>query len=165
MLRERLAENIGTAGDSEVMSLNANSRVVVSVPADTKIYVVFTKHEQTPSELHKVAPRLSRLSARRTTLFFALAQCRGVLVFGHHIQLASCLAAHRLLRRVSKKCAYNAPFPWIHFTFGSRSVRMTQYAVGQSLLPMPQSEIGQRSVPLTQSANEQTTVPLTQFAE
>lgn len=54
MLRERLAENIGTTGDSEVMSLNANSRVVVSVPADTKIYVVFTKHEQTPSTLHKV---------------------------------------------------------------------------------------------------------------
>lgn len=53
LLRERLAENIGTAGDSEVMSLNANSRVVVSVPADTKIYVVFTKHQQTPSELHK----------------------------------------------------------------------------------------------------------------
>ncbi len=56
MLRERLSENIGTAGDSEVMSLNANSRVVVSVPADTKIYVVFTKHEQTPSELHKSKP-------------------------------------------------------------------------------------------------------------
>jgi len=56
MLRERLAENIGTAGDSEVMSLNANSRVVVSVPADTKIYVVFTKHERTPSELHKMDP-------------------------------------------------------------------------------------------------------------
>jgi Bacterial conjugation TrbI-like protein len=55
MLRERLAENIGTAGDSEVMNLNANSRVVVSVPADTKIYVVFTKHERTPCELHKVA--------------------------------------------------------------------------------------------------------------
>jgi type IV secretory pathway VirB10-like protein len=54
MLRERLAENIGTAGDSEVMSLNANSRVVVSVPADTKIYVVFTKHEQNPAELRKV---------------------------------------------------------------------------------------------------------------
>jgi type IV secretory pathway VirB10-like protein len=56
MLRERLAENIGTAGDSEVMNLDANSRVVVSVPADTKIYVVFTKHEQTPAELHKVVP-------------------------------------------------------------------------------------------------------------
>jgi hypothetical protein len=55
MLRERLAENIGTAGDSEMMSLNANSRVVVSVPADTKIYVVFTKHERTPSELHNVS--------------------------------------------------------------------------------------------------------------
>lgn len=56
MLRERLSENIGTAGDSEVMNLNANSRVVVSVPADTKIYVVFTKHEQSPSEIHKVTP-------------------------------------------------------------------------------------------------------------
>lgn len=56
MLRERLAQNIGTAGDSEIMALNANSRVVVSVPADTKIYVVFTKHETNPSELHKVAP-------------------------------------------------------------------------------------------------------------
>lgn len=56
MLRERLAENIGTAGDSEVMSLNANSRVVVSVPADTKIYVVFTNHEQSPSELHEIGP-------------------------------------------------------------------------------------------------------------
>ncbi len=55
MLRERLAENIGTAGDSEVMNLNANSRVVVSVPADTKIYIVFTKHEQTPAELHQAA--------------------------------------------------------------------------------------------------------------
>jgi len=54
MLRERLAQNIGTAGDSEVMRLNANGRVVVSVPADTKIYVVFTKHEQSPAELHKV---------------------------------------------------------------------------------------------------------------
>jgi hypothetical protein len=55
MLRERLAENIGTAGDSEVMNLNANSRVVVSVPADTKIYIVFTKHEGNSTELHKVS--------------------------------------------------------------------------------------------------------------
>ncbi|HLH36462.1 MAG TPA: TrbI/VirB10 family protein [Alloacidobacterium sp.] len=54
MLRERLAENIGTAGDSEVMTLNASSRIVVSVPADTKIYVVFTKHEETPAALYKV---------------------------------------------------------------------------------------------------------------
>lgn len=56
LLRERLAENIGTAGDSEVMSLNANSRVVVSVPANTKIYVVFTKHEQSPSQLRAISP-------------------------------------------------------------------------------------------------------------
>ncbi len=55
MLRERVAENIGTAGDSEVMNLNANSRVVVSVPADTKIYIVFTKQQQNSAQLHKIA--------------------------------------------------------------------------------------------------------------
>ncbi len=55
ILRQRVAENIGTAGDTEVMSLNANSRVVVSVPADTKIYIVFTKHEeQNTSALHRI---------------------------------------------------------------------------------------------------------------
>jgi type IV secretory pathway VirB10-like protein len=55
LIRERIAENAGTAGDTELMNLNSNSRVVVSVPADTKIYIVFTKHEQAPSTLQKVA--------------------------------------------------------------------------------------------------------------
>jgi hypothetical protein len=55
MLRQRIAENIGTAGDSEVMNLNANSRVVVSVAAGREIYVVFTKHGEKSLELHKVA--------------------------------------------------------------------------------------------------------------
>ena len=55
MLRQQVAENMGQAGDSEVMNLAANSRVVVTVPADTKIYVVFTRHEQTPATLHRVA--------------------------------------------------------------------------------------------------------------
>ncbi len=55
MLRERMAENIGTAGDTEITSLNSNSGVIVSVPADTKIYIVFTKHTENTAELHKVA--------------------------------------------------------------------------------------------------------------
>jgi hypothetical protein len=56
LLRERIAQNIGNAGDSELLSLNANSRITVSVPADRNIYIVFTKHEQTPATLHKIAP-------------------------------------------------------------------------------------------------------------
>ncbi len=56
LLRERIAQNIGNAGDSELLGLNANSRVTVSVAAETQIYVVFTKHAQTPSTLHKVTP-------------------------------------------------------------------------------------------------------------
>jgi type IV secretory pathway VirB10-like protein len=55
LLRERVAENVGNAGDSELMSLSVTSRVVVSVPADTKIYIVFTRHDESPSGLHKVA--------------------------------------------------------------------------------------------------------------
>jgi len=55
LLRERLAENIGTAGDSELINLNANSRIVVSVPADTKIYIVFNRHEQLQPTLHRVS--------------------------------------------------------------------------------------------------------------
>jgi type IV secretory pathway VirB10-like protein len=55
LLRERVSENIGDAGDSELMSLNLTSRVVVSVPADTKIYIVFTRHDQSQTGLHRVA--------------------------------------------------------------------------------------------------------------
>jgi hypothetical protein len=35
--------------------MNATSRIVVSVPADTKIYIVFTKHEESQTGLHRVA--------------------------------------------------------------------------------------------------------------
>jgi hypothetical protein len=56
LLRERIAQNIGNTGDSELLSLNANSRIIVSVPADRNIYVVFTKHEQAPATLRKMAP-------------------------------------------------------------------------------------------------------------
>jgi hypothetical protein len=55
LLRQRVAENVGNAGDSELMSLNATSRIIVSVPADTKIYIIFTKHEESPNGLHRVA--------------------------------------------------------------------------------------------------------------
>jgi len=55
LLRERVSENIGNAGDSELMSLNLTSRMVVSVPADTKIYIVFTRHDESQAGLHRVA--------------------------------------------------------------------------------------------------------------
>jgi len=55
LLRQRVAENVGNAGDSELMSLNATSRIIVSVPADTKIYIVFTKHEESQTGLRRVA--------------------------------------------------------------------------------------------------------------
>ena len=47
---------MGNAGDSEIMNLSVNNRIVVSVPADTKIYVVFTKQEDNSTMLHRVPP-------------------------------------------------------------------------------------------------------------
>jgi type IV secretory pathway VirB10-like protein len=55
LLRERVAENVGNAGDSELMNLSVTSRVVVSVPADTKIYIVFTRHDEGQTGLRRVA--------------------------------------------------------------------------------------------------------------
>jgi len=45
MIRERIAQNIGNAGDTEIMNMALTNRIVVSVPADTPIYIVFTKLE------------------------------------------------------------------------------------------------------------------------
>ena len=57
LIRERIAENAGNAGDSKLMNLAVTNKVVVSVPADTKIYVVFTKREQKTHTLHPIDPK------------------------------------------------------------------------------------------------------------
>ena len=46
MMRERAAENIGNAGDAQVTSLMLTQHIVVSVPAGTEIYLVFTKPQK-----------------------------------------------------------------------------------------------------------------------
>jgi hypothetical protein len=43
LLRERVANNIGQASDQTVSNLGLTERIVVSVPADTEIYVVLQK--------------------------------------------------------------------------------------------------------------------------
>ena len=55
MIRERVAQNVGNAGDTDIMNMAINSRLVVSVPADTKIYVVFTKHEERSPALRRIS--------------------------------------------------------------------------------------------------------------
>jgi hypothetical protein len=54
LIRQRIAENAGNAGDSELINLAVTNKIVVSVPADTKIYVVFTKREQNTATLHPI---------------------------------------------------------------------------------------------------------------
>ena len=48
LLRERLAENIGMAGQDEINTLGANQAIVVTVPGNTRFYIVVEKGSSEP---------------------------------------------------------------------------------------------------------------------
>lgn len=59
LIRERIAQNAGNAGDTEIMNMAVTGHIVVSVPAGTPIYIVFTKREAAVATSHqttKVTP-------------------------------------------------------------------------------------------------------------
>lgn len=41
-IRERAADNVGMAGDAQLTMMNADTHITVSVPANTRIYIVWT---------------------------------------------------------------------------------------------------------------------------
>jgi hypothetical protein len=49
MLRMRVADNIGNAGDEQMMRMLTMQHVVVSVPAGTEIYLIFAKSQSVPA--------------------------------------------------------------------------------------------------------------------
>ena len=49
MLRMRLTDNVGNAGDEQIMRMMTMQHIVVSVPAGTEIYLVFAKSQSVPS--------------------------------------------------------------------------------------------------------------------
>jgi Type IV secretory pathway, VirB10 components len=53
LIRERIAQNAGNAGDTEIMNMAVTGHIVVSVPADTPIYIVFTKREAAVATSHQ----------------------------------------------------------------------------------------------------------------
>jgi hypothetical protein len=56
LLRERVANNIGQAGDQTVANLALTERIVVSVPADTEIYVILQKAAKENVQTSRVQP-------------------------------------------------------------------------------------------------------------
>ncbi len=46
LIRQRAAENMGSGADAQVMSLLTTQHIVVSVPAGTEIYLIFTKPQR-----------------------------------------------------------------------------------------------------------------------
>jgi len=49
LIRQRAAENIGSGADQQVMGLMTTQHIVVSVPAGTEIYLIFTKAQRVNS--------------------------------------------------------------------------------------------------------------------
>ena len=50
LLRERVASNIGLAGEQELTSLAYNQNVVVTLPGNTRFYIVLQEPSQTPRQ-------------------------------------------------------------------------------------------------------------------
>ena len=55
LLRERLADNVGMAGQDEINTLSANQNIVVTVPGNTRFYVVVEKGSS--EEAGRAVPR------------------------------------------------------------------------------------------------------------
>jgi hypothetical protein len=78
MMRERASDNIGMAADTQLMQMNANTHISVSVPANTKIYVVWTQHEkgtdraQALERLRRHNPGIALQPRRGRGFFFGL---------------------------------------------------------------------------------------------
>lgn len=61
MLRMRMADNIGNAGDEQIMRLLTIQHIVVSVPAGTEIYLVFARSQNVPPT-HESTPAVDTTS-------------------------------------------------------------------------------------------------------
>ena len=68
LLRERVSDNIAQASDQEVNKLAVAEHLVVTIPADTEIYVVLQKPAKTESQLKPGATVLSGPSATRQNM-------------------------------------------------------------------------------------------------
>jgi hypothetical protein len=62
LLRERVSNNIGEAGDEEVSRLAVTQRIVVTIPADTPIYVVLVQTPRASPTSGQLGPRSSQPS-------------------------------------------------------------------------------------------------------
>jgi hypothetical protein len=65
MLRMRVADNIGNAGDEQIMRMLTMQHVVVSIPAGTEIYLIFAKSQSAPSS-HENPPKVESASLPAT---------------------------------------------------------------------------------------------------
>jgi len=75
LMRERVSNNVGEAGDEEVSRLAITQHIVVTISADTPIYVVL---EQTP-KTNQTSPATKVGGASRTSTPPMLSNCRQLL--------------------------------------------------------------------------------------
>jgi hypothetical protein len=65
MLRMRVADNIGNAGDEQIMRMLTMQHIVVSVPAGAEIYLIFAKSQALPAS-HETPPKVETTSLPAT---------------------------------------------------------------------------------------------------
>jgi hypothetical protein len=61
----RVADNIGNAGDEQIMRMLTMQHIVVSVPAGTEIYLIFAKSQGLPAS-HDTSPKAETTSLPAT---------------------------------------------------------------------------------------------------
>jgi hypothetical protein len=65
MLPMRVADNIGNAGDEQIMRMLTMQHIVVSVPAGAEIYLIFAKSQALPAS-HETSPKVETTSLPAT---------------------------------------------------------------------------------------------------
>ena len=76
LIRQRAAENIGSGADAQVMSLMTTQHIVVSVPAGTEIYLIFTKPSRSEKDSSCSRSRMQFQSERRISTGLMRRPCR-----------------------------------------------------------------------------------------
>jgi hypothetical protein len=112
LLRMRVADNIGNAGDEQIMRMMTMQHIVVSVPAGTEIYVIFEKSQQANAagaektvhlpHLDKIPSsiRARRHNRRKIALVSRIYRC-GLLIRPHFLAFNGGSSPIVLARRTS----------------------------------------------------------------
>jgi hypothetical protein len=66
LLRERIADNVGIAGQNELNQLSFNQNITVTVPGNTRFYIVLQKTDDVSASASAARPKTAVASSVRS---------------------------------------------------------------------------------------------------